>query len=91
MKFHRIEGKLPANVSVRINEHLSVLPLTRSLRLPVSELFDLADYITSSSRTAHYSSNMPISFTLDVPEDAATETAKALRAMADELEGGTRT
>lgn len=83
MKFHRVEGKLPANVTVRVNERIPGPHPT-----PVSELLNLADYITSTSsrRTAHYSSNVPIAVTLDVPEDAAGETARVLRAMADELE-----
>ena len=76
VKIHKIEGKLPVGVSLRVHVHA----LPGSFGKSLGELFDF-DALT------RYSSNVPLTFTLDVPEGAEQETAKVLRAMADELAG----
>lgn len=79
MKLHRIEAVLPVGASVRIAGHIS-----RPLKFPFGDRFDLEQIVDSVAR---FASNKPLTFTLDVPEDAATGTARVLREIADELEG----
>jgi hypothetical protein len=76
VKYHRVEGKLPSGVAVKLDERLGVL---------TADFGKFSDFLVD--RVAQYSSNVPITFRLDVPESAAVETARALRAMADELVG----
>ena len=76
MKIHRIEGKLPVGVSLRVHVHA----LPGSFGKSLGELFDF-------DALARYSSNTPLTFTIDIPEGTDQETAKVLRAMADELNG----
>jgi len=80
VKLHRVETKLPVGVSLRIER------ATRGFKSPL-DIFDIGQLTESIMQ---HTSNTPISFTLDVPEEAATETARALRAMAHELETGKR-
>jgi hypothetical protein len=81
MKFHRIESKLPVGVTLQIEA------LTVSSKGPFGSLFDFEQLV---DRIARYSSNVPVAFTLDVPEDAAVATAGILRTMADELMLGSK-
>ena len=84
VKLHRIEGKLPAGTNLQIHAHV---PSLRGVpaRKVLEEMFDTGNFLDTLAR---YSSNTPLTFTLDVPEGAEQETAKVLRAMADELTGG---
>ena len=79
---HRVETKLPVGVSLRIKERV-----TSGLKSPFGRIFDLEQLTDSILR---HTSSEPIALTLDVPEEAAVETAHALRAMAHELETGKR-
>lgn len=78
MKIHRIEGKLPAGATLCVHAHATSHGDTFGLK-------QIEHFLDSISR---YSSNTPITFTLDVPDGTEQETAKVLRAMADELMGG---
>ena len=80
MKIHRIEGKLPTGATLCVYAH--VPPSSKGM---FGNMFDTEQLVSSISR---YISNTPLTFTLDVPEGAEQETAKVLRAMADELTGG---
>ena len=88
MKYHKVEGKLPGGVAVRLDERLGV---QKSGVPGIPWIADfgagLSDFLVD--RVAKYSSNVPITFVLDVPEASAAETARVLRAMADELAGST--
>ena len=79
MKLHRIEAVLPVGASVRIAGHIE-----RPKKFPFGDAFDFEQLLDTVARV---SSNSPLMFTLDVPEDAAAATARVLREMADELEG----
>lgn len=84
MKFHRVTGELPAGVSPSLDVTVRTAP---------GILDDLSDLLKSHpmtllQRAERLVSNKPTKITLDVPEAAATETARTLRAMANELDGG---
>lgn len=76
MKFHRVEGKLPVGVVPCIS---MLAGFNR----------DLSDF-QFATRRERITSTEPTKITLDVPEAAAAETARVLRAMADELVGEKR-
>jgi len=77
MKFHRVEGKLPAGVSPSISAYTVPPPLN---------LFRVFDGEQSLyRRIEHLVSTEPTKISFDVPESAAAETARVLREMADEL------
>lgn len=85
-KFHRIEGKFPAGTTVYI-EHISLPGSHPSLPKRLPGLFGQMDAfadLLAYSATQHTSST-PITLRVDVPEESTAETAKVLRAMADEL------
>jgi hypothetical protein len=87
MKYHKVEGKLPSGVAVGYDQHSGVQK-SKVPGIPWTAEFGhmpRMDFLVD--RVAQYSSNAPITFRLDVPEAAAVETARVLRAMADELEG----
>ncbi len=88
MKYHKVEGKLPGGVAIRFDERLGVQK-SKVPSIPwVADFGEgLSDFLVN--RVAQYSSNVPITFVLDVPEASAVETARVLRAMADELAGST--
>jgi hypothetical protein len=79
VKFHRVEGKLPAGVTLQVAARHDRPP-----KFPFGDMFDI-EHLTDS--IMRYASNTPTKFTLDVPENAATAAADVLRAMADELAG----
>lgn len=82
MKFHRVKGTLPVGVVSSV--------ATRSAISPTGGFYDRLIEHAFQEIEERTSSNAPLTLTLDVPEAAAAETAKVLRAMAAELEG-TRT
>jgi hypothetical protein len=84
MKFHRVEGNLPAHVAMIIAQR-AVSPVSN---YPLPVLKDLLNNPGIAFSSERFFSNVPTKITLDVPEAAAAETARVLRAMADELMGG---
>ena len=79
MKLHRVEAVLPVGASLRVAGHVS-----QSSKFPFGNIFDFEQLIHSAVRVA---SNKPLTFTIEVPEDAAAATARIFREIADELEG----
>jgi len=88
VKFHRVERKLPAGVGTKISAQA----------LPVDSLFSdsfFGPFFESfkgplSKHTERFTSTEPMTLTLEVPENAAAETARILRELADELTGEKR-
>jgi hypothetical protein len=56
----------------------------------LKDLVDRDGITKSAFSSERFFSNVPTEITLDVPEAAAAETARVLRAMADELVGERR-
>lgn len=81
MKFHRVEGELPLGVCPCFNVTAHTVPGL------FDDFFSLGKKqpVTLTQVAERLVSNKPTKFTLDVPEKSATETARVLRAMADEL------
>ncbi len=84
MKFHRVRGVLPSGVLPEIAITVSQSHRSRFF----DDFFDLlaANPPTFAQKVEQLVSTIdPPRITLDVPESAAAETARVLRAMADEL------
>jgi hypothetical protein len=89
MKFHRVEGKLPAGVTPTVVH--AMMPASPGFGASFKDFWNMFDGDQPlARRVERLISTEPTKISLDVPEAAAAETARVLRAMADELDGEQR-